>query len=42
MVRMYQDDAFDEASRPLGIEAEFEVDDLTIKVDVWKLRYTMA
>ncbi len=35
MVRMYQDDASDEASRPLGIEAEVEV-------DVWSLRYAMA
>ncbi len=26
MVRMYQDDASDEASRPLRIEAEVEVD----------------
>ncbi len=29
------DDANDEASGPLGIEAEFEV-------DVWRLRYAMA
>ncbi len=34
-VQMYQDDASDEANRPLGLEAEFEV-------DVWKLRYAMA
>ncbi len=26
MVRMHQDDASDEASRPLGIKAEVEVD----------------
>ncbi len=32
---MYQDDASDEASRPLGIEVEFEV-------DVWRLRYAIA
>ncbi len=42
MVRMYQDDASDEASRPLGIESEVEVDDLRIEVDVWSLRYAMA
>ncbi len=42
MVRMHQDDASDKVSRPLGIEAEVEVDDLRIKVDVWKLRYAMA
>ncbi len=41
-VRMHQDDASDEASRPLGIEAEVEVDDLRIEVDVWRLRYAMA
>ncbi len=35
MVRMHQDDASDEVSRPLGIEAE-------VKVDAWKLRYAMA
>ncbi len=35
MVRIYQDDANDEASRPLGIEAEVEV-------DVWRLGYAMA
>ncbi len=34
MVRMYQDDASDEASRLLGIDAEVELDDLRIKVDV--------
>ncbi len=28
---MHQDDASDEASRPLGIEAEVEVDDLTLR-----------
>ncbi len=42
MVRMHHDDARDEASRPLGIEAEVEVDDLRIEVDVWNLRYAMA
>ncbi len=48
MVRMYQDgtnasdDANDEASGPLGIEAEVEVDDLRIDVDVWRLSYAMA
>ncbi len=42
MVRIHQDDASDEASRPLGIEAEFEVDDLRIEVDVRRLRYAMA
>ncbi len=31
MVQMYQDDASDEASRPLEIEAEVEVD---VEVDV--------
>ncbi len=41
-VRMYQDDASDEASRPLGIEAEVEVDDSRVEVDVWRLKYTMA
>ncbi len=35
MVQMHQDDASDEASRPLGIEAEVEV-------DVWRLRYTIV
>ncbi len=35
MVRMHQDDTSDEASRPLGIEAEVEV-------DPWSLRYAMA
>ncbi len=34
MVRMYQDDASDEASKPLEIEAEVEVYDLRIEVDV--------
>ncbi len=42
MVQMYQDDVSDEANRPLGIEAEVEVDDLRIEVDVWRLRYAMA
>ncbi len=32
---MYQDDANDEVSRPLGIEAKVEV-------DIWRLRYAMA
>ncbi len=32
---MYQDDVSDEASRPLGIEAEVEV-------DIWRLKYAMA
>ncbi len=31
MVRMHQDDASDEASRPLEIEAEVEVDDLSLR-----------
>ncbi len=31
MVRMYQDNASDEASRPLGIEAKVEVDDLKLR-----------
>ncbi len=31
MIRMYQDDANDEASRPLGIEAEVEVGDLRLR-----------
>ncbi len=35
MVQMHQDDTSDEASRPLGIEAEIEV-------DIWRLRYAMA
>ncbi len=30
-VRTHQDDASDEASRPLGIEAEVEVDDLRLR-----------
>ncbi len=42
MVQIYQDDASDEASKPLGIEAEVEVDDLRVEVDVWSLRYAMA
>ncbi len=42
MVQMHQNDANDEASRPLGIVAEVEVDDLRIKVDVRRLRYAMA
>ncbi len=42
MIQMHQDDASDEASRPLGIEAEVEVDDLRIEVDVRRLRYAMA
>ncbi len=42
MVRMHQDDTSDEASRPLEIKAEVEVDDLRIKVDVRRLRYAMA
>ncbi len=41
-VRTHQDDASDEASRPLGIEAEVEVDDLRIEIDVRRLRYAMA
>ncbi len=31
MVLMHQDDVSDEASRPLGIEAEVEVDDLRLR-----------
>ncbi len=31
MVRMHQDDASDEANRPLGIEAEVKVDDLRLR-----------
>ncbi len=31
MVRMYQDDASDEASRPLEIETEVEIDDLSLR-----------
>ncbi len=42
MVQMHQEDANNEASRPLGIEAEVEIDDLKIEVDVWRLRYAMA
>ncbi len=38
MVRMYQDDASDEISRPFGIEAEVEVD---VEVDVkgWDMQW---
>ncbi len=39
---MHRDDASDKASRPLGIEAEIEVDDLRVEVDVRRLRYAMA
>ncbi len=42
MVQMHQNDTSDEASRPLGIEAEVEVDDLRFEVDVRRLRYAMA
>ncbi len=42
MVRIHQDYASDKASRPLGIEAKVEVDDLRIEVDVRRLRYAMA
>ncbi len=35
MVRMHQDDASDDANRPLGIETKVEV-------DVWRLRYAMV
>ncbi len=38
---MHQDDTSDDASRPLGIEAEFEVE-VEVEVDVWRLRYAMA
>ncbi len=31
MVRMHQDDASDKTSRPLGIEAEVEVDNLRLR-----------
>ena len=31
MVQMYQDNANDKASRPLGIEAEVDVDDLRLR-----------
>ncbi len=31
MVRIYQDDASDKTSRPLEIEAEVEVDDLSLR-----------
>ncbi len=39
---MHQDDASDKASRPLGIEAEVEVDDSRIEVDIRRLKYAMA
>ncbi len=39
---MHQDDASDETSRPLGIEAEIEVDDLRIEIDIQRLRYAVA
>ncbi len=42
MIQIYQDDASNEASRPLGIEAEVEVDDSRIEVDVRNLNYPMA
>ncbi len=42
MVRMHQDNASDKANRPLGIEAEVEVDDSKIEVDIRKLKYAMA
>ncbi len=42
MVQMHQDDVSDKASRPLGIEAEVEVDNSRIEVDVWRLKYAMA
>ncbi len=35
---MHHNDANDEASRPLGIEAEVEVDDSRIEVDIWRLK----
>ncbi len=41
-VQTHQDDASDEASRPLGIEAKVELDDLRIEIDVRRLRYAMA
>ncbi len=31
MIQIHQDDVSDEASRPLGIEAEVEVDDLRLR-----------
>ncbi len=31
MVQMYQDDASDKASRPLGIETKIELDDLKLR-----------
>ncbi len=39
MIRMHQDDASDEVSRPLGIETEIEVE---VEVDIWRLRYAIA
>ncbi len=42
MVRMHQNDASDEASRPLRIDAKVEVDDLRIEVNVRRLKYAMA
>ncbi len=42
MVRMHQDDTSVEASRPLGMEAEVEVDDLRIEIDVRRLKYAIA
>ncbi len=42
MVQMYQDDESDKAIRPLGIEAEVEVDDSRREVDVRTLKYAMA
>ncbi len=31
MIRMHQDDANDEVNKPLGIEAEVEVNDLSLR-----------
>ncbi len=31
MIQMHRDDASDEANRPLGIEAEVEIDDLRLR-----------
>ncbi len=31
MVQMHQNNATDKASRPLGVEAEVEVDDLSLR-----------
>ncbi len=42
MIRMHQDDASDKASRLLGIEAEVEVDNSKIEVDVRRLKYAIA